>query len=154
MVLTSGCHVVISRRYHTRLARMHIDPGTWVQPVNGVILILSSPLASYYFPFSILSFTPSSFLFAPSSADPSYFFPPFLSLSSAFPFPLSSLHPPSRIKLFIWPKPQPAGKQAVSTETVAEDRQLQTTLYRAGNEACLTLIDENAGPSDTVSMWT
>lgn len=44
-VLTSGCHVVISRRYHTRLARMHIDPGTWVQPVNGVILILSSPLA-------------------------------------------------------------------------------------------------------------
>lgn len=67
LVLTSECHVVISRRYHTRLARMHIDPGTWVQPVNGVILILSSPLASYCFPFSIFSFT-HTFIFPLTSA--------------------------------------------------------------------------------------
>lgn len=135
MVLTSGCHVVISRRYHTCLARMHIDPGTWVQPVNGVILILSSPLASYYFPFSILSFAHTFIFPLRSTPLPTHpiFSPPFLSfLCSGFPFPLSSLYPPSWIKLFIWPKPQPAGKQAVSTDAGAEDQQLQTTLYRAG----------------------
>lgn len=70
VVLTSGCHVVISRRYHTHRLQMHIDPWTWVQPVNGVIFILLSfpllfslilpppllPPASSP-PFSILSFT-------------------------------------------------------------------------------------------------
>lgn len=134
MVLTSGCHIVISRRYHTRLSWMHIDSGTWVQPVNRVILILSSPLASYYFPFSILSFT-HTFIFPLTSTSPPThrIFLPFLRfLCPALPSHLSSLHPPSWIKLFIWPKPQPAGKQAVSTEAGAEDQQLQTTLYRAG----------------------
>lgn len=146
MVLTSGCHVVISRRYHTRWAQMHIDPGTWVQPVNGVIfillLLLSSPLLSPPPPLppaisdspSSPSPIPSSFLCLPHPVLFFFvFFPSFLPLlCSAFPFPPSSFHPPSWIKLFIWPKPQPAGKQAVSTEAGAEDQQLQTTLYRAG----------------------
>lgn len=97
VVLTSGCHVVISRRYHTRLARMHIDPGTWVQPVNGVILILSSPLASYYFPFSILSFT-HTFIspLHPVLCRPILFFPP-ISVSPLFCFPIPSLFRPSTL---------------------------------------------------------
>lgn len=53
-------------------------------------------------------------------------------LCSTFLFSPFSNHPPSWIKLFIWSKPQPAGKQAVSTEAKAEGRQLQTTLCRAG----------------------
>lgn len=96
-----------------------------------------SPSASCYFHFlSSPLLIPSSFLSLPLVSLPSFFvffFPFLLCLHcSAFPFPLSSLHSPSWIKLFIWPKPQPAGKQAVSTEARAEDQQLQTTLYRAG----------------------
>lgn len=128
VVLTSGCHVVISRRYHTRRAQMHIDPGTWVQPVNGVIFILLSPLlllppAISHF-LSSLSLIPSSSLCLPLVSPPLpvllFVVLPLSSVSHLFCFPLPSLHPPSWIKLFIWPKPQPAGKQAVSTE--AEQR--------------------------------
>ncbi len=106
VVLTSGCHVVISRRYHTRRAQMHIDPGTWVQPVNGVIFILlSSPLlslppplsppASFYFTSSP-SLTPSSFLFLPLPSCPILSFLPRFCLSSVLlshPLPLPSVHP-------------------------------------------------------------
>lgn len=97
VVLTSGCHVVISRRYHTRLARMHIDPGTWVQPVNGVILILSSPLASYYFPFSILSFAHTFIFPLRSTPLPTHpIFSPRFCLSSVLvshSLSLPSIHP-------------------------------------------------------------
>lgn len=91
-VLTGGCHLVISRRYHTRRARMHIDPGTWVQPVNGVILILSSPSASHCFPFSVLSFT-HTFVFSalPSTPRPSDFC--FSSDLFSHPCSLASIHP-------------------------------------------------------------
>lgn len=71
MVLTSGCHVAICRRYHTHRAQMHIDPGTWVQPVNGVIFILSSPLppstlfAFCHSPISSPPLIPSPFLSPP-----------------------------------------------------------------------------------------
>lgn len=108
-VLTSGCHIVISRRYHTRWAQMHIDPGTWVQPVNGVIFILFSSPLSYSCPLPFLPpaishslssplLIPSSFLCLPLQSPPilfCLFLPSFLSLlCSAFPFfPLPSIHP-------------------------------------------------------------
>lgn len=123
---------------------IHIDPATWVQPVSGgIFLLLSSPsllhpffppATSYFLSPSVL--TVSSLLFF--LPHPILFLsciPPLNSLSvlcSAFlSAPLPSIYP-QWIKLFIWPKPQPAGKQAVSTEAGAEDQQLQTTLYGAG----------------------
>lgn len=108
VVLTSGCHVVISRRYHTRRAQMHIDPGTWVQPVNGVIFILlscpllllppplSPPAISHF--LSSPSLTPSYFLCLPLLSPPILFCPPPLSsVSSLFCFPIPSLLPPSTL---------------------------------------------------------
>lgn len=122
VVLISGYNLVISRRYHTRRALKLIDPQTGVRANNGVHFY---PLLLCYPPFSC----PRSFPHCPS---PLFFSALLFLLCSTFLFPPSTSHPPSWIKLFIWSKPQPAGKQAVSTEAKAKDRQLQTTLCRAG----------------------
>lgn len=84
------------------MARMRIDPGAEEQPVDGVILILSPALASCYFTFTVLSCT-HTFAFPLISSS-------FLVLVLLFQSASIPTHTPSWIKLFIWPKPQPAGK--------------------------------------------
>lgn len=82
---------MISRRYHTHWAQVHIDPATRVQPVNGVIFILFS------FPFlaSVSSRFPAVYHFPPSHPlTPSLFvlFPTPVSLNASGPsFPPSHL---------------------------------------------------------------
>lgn len=129
--MTSGCQCTISRRYHTCLAQMFIDPQTLVQTIIGVVFIFL--LSDSHLLFFLKRFThsllpslliPSSFpLFSFSSIPLLFYF--FHSLT------LPTTHPHGSNSLSGLSHSLQASRQSL-LRLEQKTQQLQTALYRAG----------------------